>query len=216
MRRFIPWIVLIVVIAAGSLAIWRWAGASDLLAAAFSPSMAAGAIASTPVTKPVSAERLFDPNLDPQSRQSLADKLAMEDRQKADREAGEVNPAPKNPNQGVAAPNNANALAQVPTGIFPGSDAMVKPEEAKINNYWQGLVNGQVVVVLAGSRPDDENKGLVVILLSDGFSLTGYQQVQAPEGTSSLKVVEAGADRLTLQDTQGRKLSFNLSTLAFE
>ena len=216
MRRFIPWIFLIVVLAVGSLAVWRWVGASGLISTAFSKSESTGAVVDTLVKDPVDPENLFDPNLDPQARSALSEKLGMESRSEDDREAGAANPAPKTTNQGIAVPNSADALAQVATGIFPGSDAMVKPEEARINNYWQGVLNGQVLVVLAGSLPDDESKGLLVILTSDGFSMTGYQQVPAPEGVTSLSVTDATTDRLILQDTQGTQLTFNLTSLSFE
>ena len=215
MRRYIPLIVLIVVLVAGSLAVWRWVGASSLISTAFSRSEIA-APAAAPVTKPIDAENLFDPNLDPPARSALSEKLDMQSQLDDDRTAGAANPAPKTTNQGIAAPNSADALVQVETGIFPGSDAMVKPEEARINNYWQGVINGQVLVVLAGSAPEDESKGLLVILTSDGFSLTGYQQVFAPDGITSLSVTEATADQLILQDTQGKQLTFNLTSLAFE
>lgn len=216
MRRFIPWIILIVVLAVGSLAVWRWVGASNFVSMALSRSESAARTVSTPVTKPIDVENLFDPSLDPQARSALSEKLDMETRLEDDRSAGAANPAPKTSSQGIAAPNSADALAQVETGIFPGSDAMVKPEEARINNYWQGVVNGQVLVVLAGSAPDDESKGLLVILTSDGFSLTGYKQIPAPDGSSSLTVLEAAADHLVLQDSQGKQLIFNLTSLAFE
>ena len=216
MRRYIPWIILIVVIAAGSLVVWREVGASGLLSTAFSRFESTGPVVSTQVNDPVDSENLFNPNLDPQARSALSEKLDMESRSEGDREVGAANPAPKAANQGIAAPNSADALAQVVTGIFPGSDAMVKPDEARINNYWQGVFNGQVLVVLAGSAPDDENKGLLVILTSDGFSLTGYQQVSAPEGIASLRVTEATANQLVLQDTQGKQLTFSLTSLTFE
>jgi hypothetical protein len=216
MRRFIPWIFLIAVLAAGSLAVWRWVGASNLISTALARSERAAAVANTPVTRPIDAKNLFDPNLDPPSRSALSEKLDMENKLDDDRTAGAANPAPKTSNQGIGAPNSADALEQVASGIFPGSDAMVKPEEARINNYWQGVVNGQVMVVLAGSAPDDESKGLVVILTSDGFSLTGYKQVAAPEGSASLTILEAAADQLILEDTQGKQLMFSLTAQAFE
>ena len=216
MRRILPWIILVVILAAGSLAVWRAVGASNILSAALSRSESPASVVSTPVTKPVNPENLFDPNLDPQSRSALSEKLALESKQEDDRAAGAANPAAKTTNQGIAAPNSADSLAQVASGIFPGSDALVKPEEARINNYWQGVINGQVLVVLAGSAPDDESKGLVVVLTSDGFSLTGYKQIPAPEGIASLSVIEAAADHLILQDAQGKQLTFNLTMLTFE
>ncbi len=212
MRRILPWALVALVLIAGSFTIWRWAAAGEVnLSAPGQPRQGA-----TPVANPINPERLFDPALDPQSRSALSEKLEIENRRTADSSAGAGNPAPKTPGMVTPAPGLAAAAGgEVQSGIYPGSDGMVRPDDAQINNYWVGTVGGQVLVVLAGSEPDDAGKGLVILLTSDGFSVTGRQRVQAPGGIGSLKVTQADSERLMMQDNQGNTITFDLASRSF-
>jgi hypothetical protein len=215
MRRWMPWIMVVGLVLVGGLMLARWVGAQRL----FEPLQAKTGLSegvSTPMpSNLVAKEKLFDPALDPQSRAGITEKLNMQQKAAADQGTGKANPASKEGRPVLPSVGGQPAILQVESGIFPGSDGMVRPEEAQINNYWQGNVAGSQMVVLAGSEVDDKAKGLVIVLSSDGFSMTGYQRVSAPDGFSSLHVVEQQETRLVLLDSQQHSLVFDLKTLAF-
>lgn len=169
----------------------------------------------TPPARLVSKERLLDPNLDVQSRASLAEKLELQQRLEENQKAGEVAPAPKNrppelPGAGM------KGIAETPmSGIFPGSDGLVRPEEAEIINYWAGSFDGSGWTVLAGSMPQDPSTGVVIVLKNDQFSLTDYQFIAAPDGIEQLRVVSVENGMVFLEDRQGKKVAFNLTSMRF-
>jgi len=216
MRRWIPWVLVLVLVVVGGLFLARW-----VIAQVEAGSLAGNPVAGkpTPTAPPgaiISEQRLFDPNLDLQSRESLNEKLEIEALKATQKAAGEANPAPKDklpPAPTVV--NQAVANPPAPSGIYNGSEGMVKPEQAQINNYWQGAFNGKALMVMAGSEPVDTSKGLVIVVSSDGFSVTGFEIVLAPQGVGSLKVVEATGAILTLEDQSGNRLTFDLASQAF-
>jgi hypothetical protein len=216
MRRLLPWLFVLVLVGIGGLALSRWVVAQVDADQQQVKLLAGQAQPGTPTPEIISAERLFDPALDPQSRASVAEKLEMKTRQAADLAAGEANPAPKDkmpPTPTVEKQLLANATAL--SGIFSGSEGMVKPDQAAINNYWQGSLNGRATMVLAGSEPQDTTQGLVIVVSSDGFAVSDYQVIDAPAGVSSLTVVDALETTLVLQDLDGTRLVFDLPTLSF-
>lgn len=216
MRRWIAWILVLVLVILGGLALSRWVTAQVDEETQKNPLRAAQNESATPVAPIISETRVFDPNLDPQGRESLSEKLAIETRKTADRAAGEVNPAPKDKlPPAPTAESQLFANSTPPSGIFNGSEGMVKPEEAQINNHWQGMIDGQSMMVMAGSEPLDTSKGLVIVLSSDGFSLTGFLRIAAPAGMSSLKVVEAAKTTLVLEDLNRTRVTFDLVSQAF-
>lgn len=169
----------------------------------------------TPPERLVSKERLLDPNLDVQSRASLAEKLELQQRLEENQKAGEVAAAPKNKPPEFSGPGMKGMEETPMSGVFPGSDGMVRPEEAEIINYWAGSFGGSGWTVLAGSMPQDPSRGVVIVLKNDGFSLTDYQFIAAPEDVEQLRVVSAENGMILLEDRQGRKLKFDLSSMRF-
>ncbi len=216
MKRLLPWLFVLILVGIGGLALYRWV-AAQVNADQQHLQAVAGAVSSATATPEIiSAERLFDPNLDPQSRQSLSEKLDINARKAADQATGAENSAPKDklppmPTSQPQALANSGAL----TGIFNGSEGMVKPEQAKINNYWQGMLDGKSTMIMAGSPPEDTSTGLVIVVSSDGFSVTGYQVIAAPAGVSSLKVVDFSTTTLVLEDLSGTQITFDLQTQSF-
>jgi len=216
MRKWLPWIFVALLVGVGGLFFARWVIAQVESQTQQANSLVAEPPVPTSSGEIVSEQRLFDPNLDPQSRESLSEKLAIQTRTAADQAAGEVNPASKEiPPPLPNAPQQAVAGSQAQTGIFNGSEGMVKPEQAQINNYWQGLIDGSPAMVLAGAEPEDTAKGLVIVVTSDGFSVTGFRTIPAPEGIGSLKAVDFTSQTLILEDTNGTRLTFDLKTQTF-
>lgn len=204
---------MVILILAGGLYLVKWVAAekatldnAQKLVAQPSP---------TRVVPPVSQERLFDPNLDVASRAALSEKLEMQKRSEADRAFGANAPADKANLAALPNPGIKDMAAQPESGIFPGSDGMVRPEEADILNYWVGSQAGQALIVMAGSEPGAPERGLVIVMVNDGFSLTGYQRIAAPDGVQALKVIEQEGSLLVMEDSTMRQVRFDLTKLAF-
>lgn len=211
--RNLPWLLLALAILVGSLILVQLVGAQP---AQSDPAQKVAAQAPTPGLPILSEERLFDPKLDVDSRAALTEKLEMQEQIEADRAAGAAAPAPKD--QPSLLPNVAGAkdvTGQPESGIFPGSDGMVKPEVANILNYWVGSVDGQTLIVMAGSEPENGAMGLVIVMVNDGFSVSGYRHITAPDGVQALRVTRQDEMMLVLEDAQSRTVKFDLSRLEF-
>lgn len=101
------------------------------------------------------------------------------------------------------------------TGIFPGSDGMVKPEQAKINNYWQGQAGNEQIFVFAGSLPDDETAGRVVCIrinAADAMATPSVMIFDTPISNGSLRVSDSSDGTIALNAADGSAYFFDLAT----
>ena len=217
MKRWYPWMGFGLVILIVSLIAVRWVMAENTHNNRVQPS----AVALTP-TPPsaISVEsmqkELFDPRLDVTSRESLMEKIDLQKKADADREAGVSNPAPKD--AAGTLPQASKAMAQVEdsSGIYPGSDAMVKPDEAQINNYWQGKIGDLDVVVLAGSDPNDASQGLVLMITSGSGEQKGsYERFLTPVKGGSLRITGVNGSEIVMQPLNGGQIAFDINQKAF-
>jgi hypothetical protein len=163
-------------------------------------------------------QQLLNPQLDAASRESLMGKIEMAERVEQEQRAGETAPAPKVASE-VSLQPEAKSLPEIESGIFPGSEGMIRPSQAQINNYWQGSVDGQSVMVFAGAAADNPNQGLVVVVtasLDPNVSDIYFVTVLAPGETGTLRVVDESDGLITLETPNGTKLMFNLSEKTFE
>ncbi len=163
-------------------------------------------------------ESLFDPALDVSMRENLTEKIELA--QKAQQAAMEsaASPALK---EAPALPRfSMSSLMgdwQSASGIYEGSDGLVRPEDAAISNYWQGVVAGKGMAVLAGADASDPSQSVLVVLtteLPDGTST--YQRILLPEKAGKIRIIRADFPRLTLQSAEGRQWIFNVETLSLE
>ena len=173
-------------------------------------------VAVAPTKKNMQAQ-LMDPALDPQSREMLIEKIELEKRAEANQKAGEANPAAKTPSDqlSVAA---VPAQLQVETGIFEGSEGMVRPDQAVIANYWRGILNGKVLIAFAGSKVDNDKQGMIVLVtasLDPAVSDTTFENFLAPPEGGKLRVIDAKDGVLSLQRANGTPIKFDLNTKTF-
>jgi hypothetical protein len=215
MKRWILWGALaLLILAAGA-----WAASRMIVQVSANLTAEQKSMASTGKNPPVDnmQQKLMDPKLDPAARESLMEKIDLAQKADADQKAGETGPAPK------AAPDfgsqpQSKVMTQVETGIFPGSEGMIRPSQAQINNYWQGLVGGQIVMVFAGASAEDPNQGLVVVVTTSAdpnVSDIQFKTVTAPGASGSLRVVDEGDGVIRLQNPQGIELRFDRVKFAF-
>jgi hypothetical protein len=151
---------------------------------------------------------LQDPRLDAQMKQSLQEKLDMA-----------VLIAT---NQAIAAAvTPIFALAEAtstpyPTpnleaGLFEGSDGIIQPSLAAVQNGWQGMLDGNIVQVFAGSEPVDTNQGLIIVIAPGGGQAARTMDVYPapePHGWLRIEMVEDGTLKLVSQD--GIRYHFDL------
>jgi len=215
MRKWIVWVVIVGLVIL--LGVW---GASRLLSngRAEQPlQLSVKASPLVPTTLPGMEEKLMDPAVDLPARESLIEKIDIQKRLTENEKAGQASPAPKDP---VPQPAAAAAMesSQVETGIFEGSEGMVRPEQAKINNYWRGLVDGKVYMLMAGSTAADSEQGLVVLVvasLDPTDSAVNFSYYNSPSRIGSLRVESMIDDSVMLQASGGVSYRFDLKTLAF-
>lgn len=101
------------------------------------------------------------------------------------------------------------------TGIFPGSDGMIKPEQAKINNYWQGQAGNEKIFIFAGSLPDDETAGRVVCIRINAADVMANPSVtifDTPISNGSLRVMDSSDGTIALNAADGTAYFFDLAT----
>jgi hypothetical protein len=161
--------------------------------------------------------QLMDPKLDLQSREMLIEKIELENRVAANQKSGEEKPAPKTQaNQIVAAA--APEQLQVETGIFEGSEGMVRPEKAAISNYWRGVLNEKIYIAFAGSKAGDDKQGMIVLVTTSqdpAVNDINFEDYFAPVNGGQLRVMEAKDGVLVLQQASGALIKFDLNKRVF-
>ena len=107
------------------------------------------------------------------------------------------------------------------TGIFPDSYGPLIPTFA-VSSHWQGIVQGEEVVVYAGARKDPSlatpitDIGMVYVAVrSVTFAARNDMEYLAPGKTGALTIVAESKLRLTLEGSQGAKVFFDIPTRQF-
>lgn len=80
------------------------------------------------------------------------------------------------------------------------------------NSRWQGEINGQWVVVLAGFSAEAAQQGLVWVLVQDTDDRGEYP---SPQMSGALQIQSAEGSRLTLVDASGAQLIFDVAARAY-
>jgi hypothetical protein len=211
------WSVLALLILAGG----GWIASQMITAARAEPAAMAEGLPPSALDLPPSEQmqaQLMDPRLDVAARESLMEKIEIAKNIEQQQAAGDIPPAPKEtPDFGSA--GLMMEQLQIETGIFPGPEAMIRPSLMQVTNYWQGVVDGQVVMVYAGSAPDNPQQGLVVVATSSLDPAVGEIQFLAlpvPGETGSMRVVSENNGLLTLETPGGAQLTFNIAARSFE
>jgi hypothetical protein len=95
------------------------------------------------------------------------------------------------------------------TGIFEGQTGEIHAFEAKIENHWKGIVNGDRVIVFAGAWVKDPSQGFIAVRnwsQRSGQPSGGY--FISPTKAGGLRIVGAKGSRLVIQQANDTKLLF--------
>ena len=170
-------------------------------------------------TEPVDHEKqLMDPSVDLPGREMLIEKIDLEKRAEANRKAGEAAPANKTA-PAIMAAGAAAAPLQVETGIFEGSDGMVRPGQADITNYWRGILDGRIVIVFAGSVAGNDSHGMLVVLITSddqASSDVAFNNYLAPLGVGKLRILSEKDGVLVLKDETGKVIQFQTAGMKYQ
>jgi len=158
-------------------------------------------------------------NLSDTLRLGLQDKLQAARWAESIRARGAQYPAPKTPVSAMALAT-PEPPRQLDGGekIIEGSEGLIQPAVASIQNLWQGTLEGttQQVQVLAGAQAENPDQGLLILLLNQpGQGTQEPEFYMAPAGYGSLRIVERQGVDLILQSASGATISFNLVEKSF-
>ena len=103
------------------------------------------------------------------------------------------------------------------TGVFVGQPgAYFHAFEAKIENHWKGIVNGNRVIVFAGAWVKDPSQGFIAVQTAPkkGKPIWGYYPSAAKLG--ALRIVDTKGSRLIIQSANDKDvLFFDVPALSF-
>jgi hypothetical protein len=103
------------------------------------------------------------------------------------------------------------------TGIFEGQPgAYFHAFEAKIENHWKGIINGNPVLVFAGAWANEPSQGFIAVKTSPskGQAIWGYYPSAAKSG--ALRIIDVKGARLILQQANDKNfLFFDVPSLSF-
>lgn len=151
------------------------------------------------------------------AQSSVLEKLAMAERMAAEQAVGasQAQRLKEPPELPPSASLVMNAL-DVPEGIYEGSQGFFRPSFAEISNCWQGVYDGKVVQIFAGSQPDQGASGMLIIFQEDPKLMKRTMTIlPAPTDTGLLRIASVKDGKITLQTADKSKLYFNLETMEF-
>jgi hypothetical protein len=161
--------------------------------------------------------QLLDPKLNPESREILIKKIEILRLEEEQHQAGKKAPAPKGVEPTFETQPQAMAVAEIESGIYNGSEGMIRPSQAQINNYWQGLLEGEVTLVFAGAAADDPEQGLVIVMnvSADSNGDVRFTRITAPSRGGALTVIAEEDGVIRLEAAGGDVLRFSPRSKTF-
>lgn len=154
-------------------------------------------------------------------RESLQAKLEMAERMAAERQAArnalQAGPREKVISEEMRVFSAPEQPQPAPEGIFEGSEGLVRPSLAQINNTWQAERSGSLYQVFAGSLPDQPEQGLLIVSQIAPDRPVGEREVYlAPSNAGSLRILSVDGQTLRLEGASGMKLSFDLDSRTYQ
>ncbi|MCJ7625041.1 MAG: hypothetical protein MUO76_16195 [Anaerolineaceae bacterium] len=96
-------------------------------------------------------------------------------------------------------------------GIFDGDEGIFRPEQAVIQNYWQGELENSYLQVFAGALGSDADQGIVYILETTSDRLqTDFELYLAPQKSGSLQIIGESDFKLILLCEDQTEIIFDI------
>jgi len=102
-------------------------------------------------------------------------------------------------------------------GIFEGQPgAYFHAFEAKIENHWKGVINGNRVIVFAGAWVKDPDQGFLAVQTAPSKGKPVWNFIPSATKAGALRIVEVKGSRLIIQQENNKHLLFfDVPTLSF-
>lgn len=156
-------------------------------------------------------QALTQENLDEEMRQSIEEKLAIEERIATQQALENLATKPLDPSD--ARPSSIPDPPRV-TGIIENPSVPFYSGDVHINNAWQELVNGYYITVYAGSLAEDPTQGIVIIIREyPDFILS--DRLFTSEKAGSLRIITVDGLRLLLQTENKQSFYFDVPAVRF-
>ena len=159
-------------------------------------------------------------DLSPETRAMLDEKRIMAERMALERI--DPDPRPVEERGPKVAPPLAEPLLAAPVeplweGIFEGSEGMVRPSVAQIQNGWQGSRGGSVFQVFVGATAQEPARGVLLgAQIANDQPAAARDTYLAPDGAASLRILEVDENGLLLETDTENRLYFDLATRQFQ
>lgn len=152
------------------------------------------------------------PNISPEARKAIQEKIDVIQRQVQARAYGRLHPAPKETPQSLQPPVVAPAQpTPTPlTGILNDFSPPFPAAQFTVANMWQDVVNGRLVHVYAGARGDDPSQGAVIVQTDGVDGPAGNFDLATPVKAGAVRIVAANGTKLTLQAKNGATFMFDV------
>jgi hypothetical protein len=152
---------------------------------------------------------LAEDGLDEDMRSSLEEKLRMAQRsatQRANSMLKQLDPAVES----IAEPQFiSDPIFQ--EGIFVGDEGIFRPDQAVIQNYWQGELENAYIQVFAGALGNDPEQGVIYVLVTTSDRLqTEFEQYLTPQKSGSLQIIEKSNSDLILLSEDHTEIIFDI------
>jgi hypothetical protein len=179
------------------------------------PSILTAAMMSSVRSQDRYLQTLAMPDLNPQMRDSLTEKLAIVQQVQADQVYGQAHLASKDPALAPGAPvvSDPGFLE----GIFDEAGSMAHAWEGTFNNHWQAQVGSDFVIVSAGATAEDAPQGQVMVVrVSSDRGQVSRKFFIAPAYVGSLTVSAVAGSQIMLSAENGELVIFDLETETFQ
>lgn len=110
-------------------------------------------------------------------------------------------------------PSNDHTPVRAPLGIDEDLKGPFRSQEAKVNNGWHGLKDGQYVHAFAGHVPGQKPQGVLWIIIERPDGSPGkFERYDTPSAAGTIRVVSADGFELVLQAENGEMFLFDVAT----
>jgi len=104
----------------------------------------------------------------------------------------------------------------VQEGIFEGDEGLFQPGEARIENYWQGVMDGKILQAFAGAAGNDAMQGMIIVNeVSNDRRDASFSTYTTPTRSGSIRVTAVENGVLHLTTGEGLVFHFDLSDKVF-
>ena len=147
------------------------------------------------------------PNISPEARKAIQEKIDVIQRQVQARAYGRLHPAAKDGQQNPPSPQPTSTPI---TGIVSDFSPPFPAAQFTVTNMWQNFVNARLVHVYAGASGSDPSQGMVIVQTEGVDGSPGNFSLETPVKAGAVRIVAVSGTKLTLQARNGATFIFDV------